>query len=423
MFLRTFTIFLSCCLTSSNLIAQEDVSIKATVKSLDNNAPLPYCFVKLKNLPIGTITNEDGVFELNLKSTSLKDTLLISSIGYETYKQTCADIIQNNTIFLKTNYYSLPEVSITPEPTVENILENVYNSYKKNFLDNTVQISGFFRSYFKSDNVYDKLIEGDISMISKGFNKNKNIWNKHFIYLNETRASLNSGKIKEGKGVNNFNEIIVIYETYLNQLKQDKLFNSKIRIDKVEYEGEKKVYDLIFKNRNEEKFSETTISLKINSTNWAIEQLEYNSSFYKADDAQIKQSNIDSIRFRSVSDNFMIQYININGKYYLNFFKRKYKKEIFSPTNNYEFIISTEYLTNQINLGKGPIGTPLIRTESLYEQVCKLPYHQDFWKGYNLLLENSELIKIKKDLELKGNIDDQFNNANKYQKGNKKSKK
>jgi hypothetical protein len=62
--------------------------IEITNKILDFSmlAPIESASIYVKNTTIGTVSNSDGKFILQVPQEFAKDTLIISSIGYKSYK-------------------------------------------------------------------------------------------------------------------------------------------------------------------------------------------------------------------------------------------------------------------------------------------------------------------------------------------------
>ena len=413
--------------------AQQQIAVKGKVVSNDTHIPLSYCPIQIKGTSISTTTNEDGLFELHCLETQKSNIILISYIGYELYEKKISDILNESTnVFtLKSKTFSLQEVVVQYPLSAEEVLNNVYKAAKNNLNLNNYTLGGFFRSYLKTDNVADRLIEGDIFLISNGFNEKKLNWKPFSIYANEVRATQNTSDVREGqlhseKNVNNLEEIITIHEHFIGEdLKGKKIYNT-VEIEKSEYLDTNKIITLKLSSSN----GRTDTYIKINEQNWAIEEVLYTWNALEKDE-QFYQTNVfdgDSlvpVKMKNVSDTGLIKYKNYNGKYYLSFFKRRYKKEVYAPTKHYELQINTEYATNNIGFDKQKLFRENLidRKENLYKQVCQSPYHVEFWKNYNLILDNSELEKIRKDINKNANIDEQFSDSNKYPTNGKKSKK
>ncbi|MEL6918952.1 MAG: carboxypeptidase-like regulatory domain-containing protein [Bacteroidota bacterium] len=80
------------CLFSIVLIAQKDY--KGAVYDAKTSIPLPYVNIGIQNKGIGTVSDESGLFhlEINTADFSPVDTLVISSIGYKTIKRAVLDL-------------------------------------------------------------------------------------------------------------------------------------------------------------------------------------------------------------------------------------------------------------------------------------------------------------------------------------------
>ncbi|PQJ23250.1 TonB-dependent receptor [Tenacibaculum sp. SG-28] len=99
-------------------VAQETVKDKIKGQIIDGNSKKPLSAAHILNLNtvIGTITNEDGLFELSSKAN---DTILVSFVGYSSIKlKVTNDILKGNEV----------EISLTEKP--EEIKEIVIKSTK-----------------------------------------------------------------------------------------------------------------------------------------------------------------------------------------------------------------------------------------------------------------------------------------------------
>ena len=66
----------------------QDISISGTVTDQETGEPLPGVTIVVKGTTIGTITNFDGIYNLNVEKGA---TLQYSYIGYETIEQVAGD--------------------------------------------------------------------------------------------------------------------------------------------------------------------------------------------------------------------------------------------------------------------------------------------------------------------------------------------
>ncbi|MEP5340059.1 MAG: carboxypeptidase-like regulatory domain-containing protein [Algibacter sp.] len=129
--LKPFTFFTILFLLSFSVKSQEK-TLKTEGLILDETKlSIPYAAVGIPSKYIGTSSNEDGVFYLELSKSNLLDTLEVSSIGYITAKILVKDFfaLSEKIVTLKEDIVSLDEVSIlNPEQYVKLAFKNLKNN-------------------------------------------------------------------------------------------------------------------------------------------------------------------------------------------------------------------------------------------------------------------------------------------------------
>ncbi|WP_377177392.1 carboxypeptidase-like regulatory domain-containing protein [Namhaeicola litoreus] len=142
-------------------------SIEGNVKDKKNNEPLPYASITLKKSRLGTISNENGQFEMYIPERVMSDTLVVTYIGFDNYEIPVKIIKNSIEITLTEANNVLDEVLITklsPLDYIELARENMALNapqapfsttayYREKFIENNAIINkheGVFRSYYKS---------------------------------------------------------------------------------------------------------------------------------------------------------------------------------------------------------------------------------------------------------------------------------
>ena len=74
--------------------------------------PVPYATVEIIGKGIGTVSEENGTFELDLTSNNARDTLSIRNLGYYSKSVPVSEWLISDTIFLRPQTYQLKEVDI-----------------------------------------------------------------------------------------------------------------------------------------------------------------------------------------------------------------------------------------------------------------------------------------------------------------------
>lgn len=176
---RVITFVLLFLLNAITVVSQN--SLTGTIQDFDTGERLQYANISLLNSPVGTMTNENGEFVLYLNKTNLKDTLLISFLGYSNLKiPVDSAFFKQNVFRLKKSIEFINEVTVKPIDPFE-LLQNAL--LKKSYLYNVnaYNSEGFYREIMLENNEPVKLAEAAclfyISPYASKFNRNDAIWN------------------------------------------------------------------------------------------------------------------------------------------------------------------------------------------------------------------------------------------------------
>lgn len=122
---KTFSILF---LLSFSYAALAQTNVKGIIKSQNLNEVLPYVNIGVINKGVGTVTSENGQFELSILKHYDSDSLKISMIGYtsQTFlvKNFITKIKANNIIYLEERFEQLDEVILTNKKMRTKILGN-----------------------------------------------------------------------------------------------------------------------------------------------------------------------------------------------------------------------------------------------------------------------------------------------------------
>ena len=92
-------------------------SISGTIKDADSRETLAYVNIGIIGQGIGTVTNEDGRFEMHINESYDQDSLKISMIGFESktflVENFVKQLAKNNTLYLTEKVLELNEVVVT----------------------------------------------------------------------------------------------------------------------------------------------------------------------------------------------------------------------------------------------------------------------------------------------------------------------
>lgn len=156
-------------------IGFSQTEIKNKVLDTLDSYPISSASVYIKNTTIGTVTNIDGNFLLQVPKKNENDTLIISSIGYSTYKVPINDFDASKEIYLKEEEASLDEVLLIAEsrPTTGNeIVLKAIERLERNMPDSSYIQKGFLRHKERNKLEFKWLIESAITVYDSGYTSN-----------------------------------------------------------------------------------------------------------------------------------------------------------------------------------------------------------------------------------------------------------
>ena len=158
------------CLVSAGVTSQ--IEIKNKIVDFATFAPLQSASVYVKNTTIGTITNTDGRFLLSIPKRYANDTLVISSIGYKSFKSIVSGFDSTMDIFLEEDIASLDEILLIAEtrPTTGNdIVLRAIEQLPQTLPDSSYIQKGFLRHKERNSSEYKWLVESAITLYDSSY--------------------------------------------------------------------------------------------------------------------------------------------------------------------------------------------------------------------------------------------------------------
>jgi hypothetical protein len=153
-----------------NAIGQTE--LKNKVVDFLTYMPIESASVYVQNSTVGTISNADGKFVLSVPIAFANDTLVISSIGYKSFKTTIADFDSSMDVFLEEDVASLDEILIIAETrpkTGNEIILRVLEELEDNLPEKAYMQKGFLRHKERNKYQYKWLIESAITLYDSSY--------------------------------------------------------------------------------------------------------------------------------------------------------------------------------------------------------------------------------------------------------------
>ncbi len=384
--------------------AKEVTTRKLTIKGKVlgfRSKPLPLVNISLKNKPVGTVTNNSGEFSLLLPEKFISDTLHFSCLGYKTKTIPVASVDSALTVKLTETSLSLPEIIIKYK-NVNDIIELFKENQKRNYPEDKMLITAFFREAIKQDGKYVNVSEAVVQILKFPYDQPFNL---EYVKFVKGRKYSDVEKIKDVKfriegGPFYFSRIdIARYMDFFPQDNAEPVY--KYKFEGLDYEYGRMVFLISFapiKDTGELLYKGI---LRIDTETYALVSAEFELS-KKA----LKESRKYFIRKESgkikAKPGFAKYYINYRpykNIWLLNKIKGEMKIRVTDKNNNkrHTFIAVSEMLMSDYQKAGKTRFKPSEQFKSNYiltEQIKN--YDPDFWKNYNVIRPDEDIENVFK---------------------------
>ncbi|AUC75544.1 MULTISPECIES: carboxypeptidase-like regulatory domain-containing protein [unclassified Olleya] len=159
------SVFILFLLVGSFATAQTE--IKNKVADFMSMLPIENASVYVQNTTIGTITNADGKFVLLIPKAYENDTIVVSSIGYKSFKTTVTEFDNDFDILLEEDIASLDEILIVADnrpKTGNDIMLRALKRLQGNSPEEPYLQKGFLRHKERNKKQFKWLVESAITL-------------------------------------------------------------------------------------------------------------------------------------------------------------------------------------------------------------------------------------------------------------------
>ncbi|MGS2724980.1 carboxypeptidase-like regulatory domain-containing protein [Psychroserpens sp. BH13MA-6] len=146
--------------------------VKNKILDFGTLMPIESASIYVKNTTIGTVSNADGKFVLQVPAEFTTDTLIISSIGYKSYKIPVNEFDNSIDVYLEEDVASLDEIVLIAETrpkTGNDIVLKAIEKLAVNLPDSAYIQKGFLRHKERNKIEFKWLIESAITVYDSGY--------------------------------------------------------------------------------------------------------------------------------------------------------------------------------------------------------------------------------------------------------------
>lgn len=164
--------FLLCCICLCSLVSFSQIELKNKILDFSTLMPIESASIYIKNTTIGTVSNEDGKFVLQVANELQSDTLVISSIGYKSFKIPVNEFDNTEEVYLEEDIAALDEIILIAEnrpKTGNDIVLRALERLSENLPDSAYIQKGFLRHKERNSKEFKWLIESAITVYDSGY--------------------------------------------------------------------------------------------------------------------------------------------------------------------------------------------------------------------------------------------------------------
>lgn len=149
--------------------------IKNKIIDFGTLMPIESASIYVQNTTIGTVSNADGKFVLQVPDQFLNDTLVISSIGYKSFKTPVSEFDNTQEIYLDEDIASLDEIILVAETrpkTGNDIVLKALEKLSENMPGTPYLQKGFLRHKERNRREFKWLVESAITLYDSSYTSN-----------------------------------------------------------------------------------------------------------------------------------------------------------------------------------------------------------------------------------------------------------
>jgi hypothetical protein len=380
-------------------------SIWGRVTDLKENEAIPFCNIAVMGTGIGTISNNDGYFQIKIPSAYVSDTLRISCLGYAPVNFKMATATDTSIyIALERTVFHLKTVEIVHyQPAI--LLQNFFDNLDKNYENHYTLLTTFYREMVLENDAYTDVSEAVLHVLKAP-------------YSNEIREDLvKFVKGRKSSDVRPFEDIKFrlkggpYYITKLDVVKNAESFINRDFINLFLYEFEHKT---LLNGRETAIISFTPVYnlrdmlyeglLYFDIETGALARVEFNYTKQGIKEARRLMIEKEPRDCKAVPTDlsYVVDYNFIDGKWYLlsahssiqikivN--KEKKQKTAFRSTS--EILITNIEKGDLQHFSRKDIFRP---NEFFTEKITS--YDEEFWENYNVIEPEESMENAIKDFD------------------------
>ena len=374
--------------------------ITGRVVEKDGKTPVVYASVTVEGEYIGTMTNREGNFDLNIPYPLRNNNLIFSSVGYRQRTLSRKEVEKEPVIRLHSESVNLREIQVKPADPLA-ILRQFRNNIRNNYIDEPQLMVTFYRETARQDGVYIGIWEAAMEILKSTYTNNGP---DRVRFLKGRKADLNRKpkevmlKVQGGPwGINSL-DVVKNLETFLSP-EYENLY--KYRFDQPEIIGGRVTWIIHFERLTDTDFPCFNGRVLIDADSYALvgADYSYDKKSLKINGESFIQREPFGFNTRPEIAEYSVQYRLLNGKWQFYsahtdvLFRVKQKKKFKTEFRNVTDVLVTQQYAFPKKARFGPDG--IFHEKDIFSEKIG-PYDKEFWGNYNVIRPDEDLSKAIK---------------------------
>ena len=393
------------------------ISFRGKVIDKDEKDVLPYSSIYIFRSNIGTVSNNDGEFELKIPESMKQDTIIISCVGYRQQIQPIGEITDKNyQIALDPSSVQLKEINVTAINS-DDIIIKILSKIPLNYSHDTEIMTSFYREVLKQDDQYIDVAEALMEIRKASYD---NSFAQDKVKVIKGRKSQNvmpfkfvDFKIQGGPYYITKLDVVKTLDSFLDPEFRDFY---KFTTEGIIEVDNRNTYVIYFKPKEKVDYPCYQGKLYVDMSSFALVRAEFGLSragLKFAHESLIKKKPKD-FYVRPTKVDYNVSYRRANNKWHLSAARASISFKVKSKEDrvNSIFYSDSELLITDF---KPDDGTHYKRDETfnskdIFTEVVT-NFEDGFWGDYNIIKPSEELRKSLQDYSMKN--DSLFNSNEK----------
>jgi len=390
-------------------IEPKPLKVSGQVVENDGKTPVAYAAITIQGEYIGTISNNDGNFELKIPFLLQDKNIVISSLGYKQLAISRKLLESEPVVRLQDVSIKLREIQVKPaDPKA--ILQQFRNNIEKNYAEEPQLMMTFYRETARQDGNYVGVWEAAMEILKAPY---KNDTPDRVRFIRGRKSDLNRKpkevylKVQGGPLIINSLDIVKNPETFVSP-EYEYLY--EFRFDQPEMINGRLTWIIRFNRVAETDFPCFNGKLFIDSDTYALAGAEfsYDKKSLKINGESFIQKEPIGFDTRPENVEYSVHYRLLNGKWHFYsahsdvLFRVKQKKKFKTEYRNVTDILVTQQFPFPKKARFGPEG--IFRERDVFSEMI-ISYDKEFWGNYNVIKPDEDLSKAIRELNNDQNIE------------------